>query len=190
MLAASGEHALSDAEVMDLALTVLGGSTDNTNTQMCLNLLALHENPDAWRALRSDRNLVPGAVVEGARWKPGFLAGFRIADEPLEADGLEIEPGAMLFLNVLAGNRDPVVYDDPDRFDITRKAPAGLNFGHGRHFCAGRPVAIVEMEESLHAALDRWSEFSVGETQIVGSPFSLRVDCLEVHVELDATPRP
>ena len=46
MLAASGENALTDAEVMDLALTVLGGSTDNTNTQMCLNLLALHENPD------------------------------------------------------------------------------------------------------------------------------------------------
>ncbi len=183
MLAASGENALTDAEVMDLALTVLGGSTDNTNTQMCLNLMALHEHPEAWHALRSDRSLVPGAVVEGARWKPGFLAGLRIADEAIEAEGLVIEPGAMIFTNVLAANRDPVVYTHPDRFDISRRAAAGLNFGHGRHFCAGRPVAVVEMEESLHAALDRWSGFEVGDTEIVGSPFSLRVDRLEVHFE-------
>ena len=178
MLAASGDDALTDAEVMDLALTVLGGSTDNTNTQMCLNLLALHENPDAWAALRSDRSLVPSAVVEGARWKPGFLAGFRIAEEEIEVEGVAVEPGAMIYTNVLAANRDPAVYDDPDRFDLSRTAPAGLNFGHGRHFCAGRPVAVVEMEEALRAALDRWSDFSVGDREIVGSPFSLRVDRL------------
>ncbi|MGR7026754.1 cytochrome P450 [Geodermatophilus sp. URMC 62] len=186
LVSATGEGALSDAEVMDTVSTVLGGSTDNTNTQLCLNLLALAENPGGWRALKADRALVRTAVLEGVRWKPGFLAGFRVPEEEFEYAGITLEPGQLILLNTYAANRDPAVYTDPDRFDVGRKAPAALNFGHGRHFCVGRAIALVEMEETLNVLLDRWSEFSVGDVEMWGSPFSLRVQKAPVRFDVAA----
>lgn len=185
MIAATGDDKVSNEEVMDLAIAVLGGSTDNTNSQMSLNVMALAENQDAWRALKQDYDLIPTAVLEGARWKPGFLSGFRVPDEQIEVEGLLLPPDTMINTNVLAANRDPSVYPDPDRFDVGRKAAAGLNFGHGRHFCIGRPIALVEMEESLRVALELWSEFEVGSCEIWGSPFSLRTERIPVRFQLE-----
>jgi cytochrome P450 len=181
--ALTASDGVSDVEILDLAITVLGGSTDNTNAQMCLNLMALAEHPDAWWSLKQDRSLVSAAVLEGARWKPGVLSGFRVPDEEIEAAGLTLPPGVMVNTNVLAANRDPAVYDDPDRFDLHRKVVPGLNFGHGRHFCLGRAISLVEMEEALDAVLDLWAEFDIGSTEIWGSPFSTRTEHVQVRFE-------
>jgi cytochrome P450 len=185
MVTASGEDKVSDLEVMDLALTILGGSTDNTRSQMSLNLITLAELPDVWRALKRDRSLVATAVVEATRYRPGQLSGFRVPNEEIEVDGLTLTPEHVVHTNNYAANRDPAAYPDPDRFDIARKQGAPLNFGHGRHFCIGRPIAQVEMEEALNVALDLWSEFEIGDTDIWGAPFSLRTDRVSIHFELD-----
>jgi cytochrome P450 len=185
MVKATGDDTLTDAEIMDLAIIVLGGSTDNTNAQMCLNLLALVQHPDAWQALKQNPDLIPSAVLEGVRWKPGFLNGFRTPDSPIEVGGLQLPPDAMINTNVLASNRDPSVYAEPHRFDIERDASAGLNFGHGRHFCVGRPIALVVMEESLRVVLELWSQYEVGDCEIWGSPYSLRTERVPVRFHLD-----
>ena len=49
-----------------------------------------------------------------------------------------------------AANRDPVVYPDPDRFDITRRhAQPILTFGGGVHYCLGAALARAEISEAL-----------------------------------------
>ena len=53
-------------------------------------------------------------------------------------------------------NRDPEVYDDPDRLDITRGTMNHVGFGHGLHHCLGAPLARMEMRIAFPALLRRF----------------------------------
>ena len=56
----------------------------------------------------------------------------------------------MVLVNTFAANRDTTIYDDPDRFDISRDAaPAVLTFGGGIHYCLGANLARLELSEAL-----------------------------------------
>jgi len=64
---------------------------------------------------------------------------------------VELKSGVRLLLLFAAANRDPRMWDDPDRFDIARDASAHLSFGHGVHLCAGAPLARLEAHCLLEA---------------------------------------
>jgi cytochrome P450 len=64
----------------------------------------------------------------------------------------------MVITNTAAANRDPAIYDDADRFDITRRGvPTILSFGAGVHYCLGANLARVEIAEALKAVTRRLS---------------------------------
>ena len=74
----------------------------------------------------------------------------RTAVEDVELGGVVIPAGTLVIANTGAANRDPAVYDDPDRLDITREAPpAMLTFGGGAHYCLGANLARLELAEAL-----------------------------------------
>ena len=90
------------------------------------------------------------------RHSPIVFATMRVAVEDVELGGVLIPAGTLVIANTAAANRDPAVYDDPDRLDITREAPpAMLTFGGGVHYCLGAHLARLELAEALtrhHAA--------------------------------------
>ena len=64
----------------------------------------------------------------------------------------------MVVVNTFAANRDTTIYDNPDRFDITRDAaPAVLSFGGGIHYCLGANLARLELSEALKIISRRMS---------------------------------
>jgi hypothetical protein len=78
------------------------------------------------------------------------LGTFRKAAEDVELDGVRVPAGTNVIINTAAANRDPAVYDDPDRLDITRKGLATmLTFGGGIHYCLGAHLARAELTEAL-----------------------------------------
>jgi cytochrome P450 len=80
----------------------------------------------------------------------------RLVVEDTELDGYIFPAGTMVLVNTAAANRDPTVYDDPDRVDITREgAPAILTFGGGVHYCLGANLARREIAEALNVLLGR-----------------------------------
>ena len=65
----------------------------------------------------------PRAVEEAMRYSPVIFTGLRVAVEDVELAGVRIPRGTLVIANTAAANRDPSVYTDPDRFDITRRTP-------------------------------------------------------------------
>jgi cytochrome P450 family 103 len=102
-------------------------------------------------------NLIPGAVAEALRFEPavGSVPRFTVAD--IDIDGFVVPAGRILTLSTLSALRDPALYPDPDRFDITReKHPRWhLAFGGGAHRCLGEALARAELEEGLAALTTR-----------------------------------
>ena len=74
----------------------------------------------------------------------------RLVVDDVELGGYIFPAGTMVLVNTAAANRDPTVYDNPDRVDITREgAPAILTFGGGVHYCLGANLARREIAEAL-----------------------------------------
>ena len=81
---------------------------------------------------------------------PSRPATLRTALEDVEFAGVVIPAGTLVIANTAAANRDPAVYDHPDRLDITREgAPAMQTFGAGAHYCLGANLARLELAEAL-----------------------------------------
>jgi len=92
------------------------------------------------------------------RHSPVAGATMRAAIEDVEIAGVVIPAGTMIFANTAAANRDPAIYDDANRLDITREGlPPILTFGAGVHYCLGANLARVEIAEALKAVTRRFS---------------------------------
>ncbi len=130
--------------------------TDTTRNQLAASVQVLCDHPDQWALLARHPELAANAVEETMRHSPVTFTVLRTAIEDVELGGVVIPAGTMVFANTAAANRDPAVYDDPDRLDITREAPpAMLTFGGGAHYCLGANLARRELAEALTVMTQR-----------------------------------
>lgn len=120
-------------------------------------MLALLTHPEQLAALRADLSLIDGAVEEMLRYDgPLETATFRFTLDPVDIAGTVIPGGGEVVLPVIADSgRDPLRFDDPGRFDITRDARGHVAFGHGIHFCLGAPLARLEARIAVRTLLER-----------------------------------
>ncbi len=118
-------------------------------------ILALHRNPPQLDMLKKDRSLARGAVEELLRYDASVQIARRTALEWVEVGERWIGPGQYVLCILGAGNRDPDVFPNPDRLDITRKKVNPLSFGGGVHYCLGAQLARVEGEIVFSTLLDR-----------------------------------
>ncbi len=108
------------------------------------------DHPDQWALLAEHPELAPKAVEEAMRFSPTIFTTMRVATDAVDIAGVTFPAGTLVIANTAAANRDPAVYADPDRFDITREdAPAMLTFGGGIHYCLGAHLARIELAEAL-----------------------------------------
>ncbi|WP_229821238.1 MULTISPECIES: cytochrome P450 [Streptomyces] len=154
--AAVGREELTVEEAVGLAVLIqIGGeAVTNNSGQMFFVLLT---RPDLWRRLREEPGVRSRAVDELLRWIPhrNAVGLSRIALEDVEIKGVRIKEGDAVYVSYLAANRDPEVFPDPDRIDVTRSPNPHLAFGHGPHYCVGGMLARLESELLVDALLDR-----------------------------------
>jgi cytochrome P450 len=131
--------ALTHEEVVTLAATLLNTGTDTTRNQLAAAVEALCEHPDQAPLLAEHPELAPNAVEELMRHSPINVRALRKAVVDVELGGVRIPAGSLIVANTAAANRDPAVFVDPDRLDITREdPPAMLTFGGGVHYMSRR----------------------------------------------------
>jgi cytochrome P450 len=147
---------LDTAELRMLAGGLLLAGTDTTRNQVAASVQVLCEHPDQWQLLKEQPELAMRAVEETMRHSPIVCGTLRMVTEDVEIDGYLFPADTAVMMNTLAANRDPAIYDDPDRVDITREgAPAILTFGGGVHYCLGANLARREIAEALNVLTQR-----------------------------------
>ncbi|HMK10881.1 MAG TPA: cytochrome P450 [Acidimicrobiales bacterium] len=148
---------LTREELRMLAGAVLSAGTDTTRNQLAAAIQEFATHPDQWAAMPSDVADAPRVVDEVMRYSPVIMGTARQPVEDVELLGVEIPSGTMVAVNTAAANRDPAVYDEPDRFDIRRSGAAPhLTFGGGIHYCLGVHLAKAELAEALVQVRAKW----------------------------------
>jgi cytochrome P450 len=144
---------LSNTEIVAICrgLMLAGHVTTTTVLGNAMHLLLLH--PAALPLLRAEPQLIAGAIEEVLRYNPPALTTARITRQEVELGGQRIPAGKRVICYLASGNRDPAVFPDPERFDITRSSNRHLSFGHGIHLCIGAMLARVESRIALAAIL-------------------------------------
>ncbi|MEU3072093.1 cytochrome P450 family protein [Streptomyces laurentii] len=136
---------LTEEEVTSMAFLLVIAGHQTTVNLVANGVHALLTRPAQLAAVRADASLIPGLVEEVLRCESPFgIATLRYTTEPVTIEGTTIPAGEFVQIALLAANRDPEVFPDPDRFDVTRDASGHLAFGHGIHHCLGAPLARLQ----------------------------------------------
>jgi cytochrome P450 len=140
-------ESLSDAELkMFFFLLVIAGN-DTVRSALPGGVLALVQNPEAYRRLREDPGLLPTAIEELLRVHPPVLTFRRTATRDVELAGQAIACGDKVVVYHVSANHDERHFPDPFRLDLTREPNDHVSFGQGPHLCLGAAFARLQMRE-------------------------------------------
>jgi cytochrome P450 len=136
---------LSSAEVVSTALLLLVAGFETTVNLIGNGTVALLGEPEHWERLREEPALVPAAVEELLRYDSPVQMTMRIATEDVDVNGSVMAKGTSVIVAIGGANRDPQVFDQPDRLSIDRpNASRHLSFSLGMHHCLGAALARLE----------------------------------------------
>ncbi|MEZ0074899.1 cytochrome P450 [Planotetraspora sp. GP83] len=141
---------MSQLELISTAVLLLVAGHETTVNLITNGMLTLLRHPDVLERLRREPELAVGTIEELLRYEPPVhLLPQRVTLADIEVAGVPIPKGAPMTLVLGAGNRDPLRFDDPDRFDPERRDNQHLGFGSGVHICFGAPLARLEGQIAL-----------------------------------------
>ena len=156
----AGER-LSEDELIANIILLFGAGHETTVNLIGNGLLALHRNPDQPARLKADPSLIPNAVEELLRFDSSVQMTTRTALVDLELGGTKIKEGEAVLCLLGAANRDPEIYEDPDRLDVGRPDIQPSSFGGGIHYCLGAQLARIEAEIALATLFRRLPDLEV-----------------------------
>jgi cytochrome P450 len=160
--AADEDGRFTNDELVSTLILLINAGHKTTAYTISNGMEALFANPDQLELLRNDPGLAPGAIEEFLRYQPPVYRGtLRVAAEDMELAGVRIGKEAFVHLMISSANRDPEVFEDPDRLDITRTGNRHFSFGHGAHFCPGSPLSRLEGEIAFNTLLRRLPDIAL-----------------------------
>jgi cytochrome P450 len=182
-------HAVLDGEKLEEHEIVMGffllmaAGNDSTKATYCSGMRALLEDPEQKQLLIDDPSLVGDAVEESLRMFPAFAHFRRTATVDTELHGQKIKEGEKVVMWYVSSNRDETRYEDPDRFDLRRKAEHQAFGAGGRHFCLGTALARLELRILIEQTLARYPNIEMaGTPTYVESPFINQLKTLPVKL--------
>jgi cytochrome P450 len=149
-------NTLTNEELTANVILLFGAGHETTVNLIGNGLLALYRNPDQLHLLKSDLSLMVDAIEELLRYDSSVQVTGRTTLEYVEEiGGISLEKGQSVICLLGSANRDPEVYPDPDRLDISRRDVRPFSFGGGIHYCVGAQLARIEAEIAIATLLRR-----------------------------------
>lgn len=164
-------------------LLIVFAGNDTTRNTLSGAMKLLTEFPDQKQKLIDDPSLLGGAVDEFIRMVSPVIYMRRTATADVEVDGQLIREGEKVVMYYGAANRDPAMFENPDRLDVTRpNASKHIAFGYGPHTCIGKRVAQIQLEEAYRQILTRFPDLTwSGEIEIAPNNFVHAISRLGVR---------
>jgi hypothetical protein len=151
---------LDDRDIVGTASFLLLAGFETTVNLLGAGTEVLLRHPEQFAEVLADPELIPDMVEEALRYVSPVQYTFRTALAPIELPGGEVlDTRETMVLMIVGANRDPRVFDDPDRFDIHRpNARKHLAFGFGIHHCLGAALARMEAEVAWRTLFARFPD--------------------------------
>lgn len=156
---------ISKAEARTMIIDFVAPALDTTILAATYMLWLLGRDPEAWRRLREDPELIGAAVVEAVRLASPIRGFTRYSSRDAEVGGVPLPAGSRVAMLFAAANMDERRFPDPERFDLDRPPGGNLGWGNGPHTCVGIHLAKLEMAALLRALVAR-----VETIEIAGPP--------------------
>ena len=177
---------LTDEEIAAFfcLLSIAGNDTTRNTTSSTMRALTL--NPDQRALLREDyEGRIGVAIDEFVRWATPVMTFRRTATRDVELGGQQIRQGDWVVLFYSSGNRDPEVFDDPMRFDVTRSPNPHVGFGGGGpHYCMGNQLAKTQLRAIFFELLTRVPDLEAGEPVYLAGNFMQAIKSMPCRLNL------
>jgi cytochrome P450 len=185
----SDEGQLSAEELFWFALLLLVAGNETTTNLLGTMLLTLAQDPEAFRRLRQEPELISPAVEESLRLHSPIQATYRTAMAPYEVAEAAVPAGGRVLLLFAAANRDPRHYEQPERYLIDRNPSDHVAFGAGIHFCLGAHLARLEATIVVRRLVERVAGLALaGEPVWTSNPTLRGMERLPIQFQpADAT---
>lgn len=160
------ENGFTEEEAAQLMRDYIAPSLDTTIAATGYIPYFFAHNPQQWEYLQNNPELVPNAVEEIVRLVSPIRSFARYINEDTSLSGVDLPEGERIMVVYGAANRDERVFENPDKFDITRKVRKHVGFGFGVHTCMGLHLARREMVNLIEAMRTRVKCWHIaGETE-------------------------
>ncbi|MDP6876648.1 MAG: cytochrome P450 [Alphaproteobacteria bacterium] len=154
-------RALTDEELINFFVLLFPAGAETTRSAIGGGLRALIEHPEQLAMLRDDPGLVKSAGEEFVRWMTPSIYKRRTVTEDTTLAGTALQRGDKVSVWEMSANRDEAVFEDPFRFDITRRPNRHIGFGFGAHVCLGAGLARLEIKIAIEELLRRIAHFEL-----------------------------
>jgi cytochrome P450 len=156
LVAAEEAEQIRPVEMVPLCTLLLIAGFETTVNLIGNAVNAFLDHPDQWAVLVADPGLAGAAIQETLRWDGPVQRTERVSFDDTEVAGVPLARGTWVNILIGGADRDPSVFADADRFDITRTDGTDhLAFSSGIHHCVGRPLAELEASVTLRQLAER-----------------------------------